>query len=185
MCYSTYGHARDRLCARMYTRSRSGRMYTHVLSRSGRYMRRLRRLHARQAPPLARRRRCAPLPGSAKALLPDALSIPYARYGLAYRLDWAGLTGLGLTMRRKRPYNTSRQLSAPRLGGGLHYHTETLTRRGRGMVGRGPSAIRRSDERSWSDRFPYPPWSHPPVIGGVALPTSGGLRGACFRPPTG
>ena len=51
------------------------------------------------------------------------------------------------------------------------------------MVGRGPSAIRRSREESQSDRFPYPPWSHPPVIGGVALPTSGGPRGDTVRPP--
>ena len=51
------------------------------------------------------------------------------------------------------------------------------------MVGRGPSAIRRSHEKSSSDRFPYPPWSHPPVIGGVALPTSGGPSGVGHRPP--
>ena len=38
------------------------------------------------------------------------------------------------------------------------------------MVGRGSSAIRRPYESSRSDRFPSPPWSHLPVIGGVASP---------------
>ena len=36
------------------------------------------------------------------------------------------------------------------------------------MVGRGSSAIRRPYESSQGDRFPSQPWSHPPVIGGVA-----------------
>ena len=43
---------------------------------------RSRRLRARQAPPLARRRRCAPLPRSAVAPLPDGLRVVYVR-GLA------------------------------------------------------------------------------------------------------
>ena len=50
------------------------------------------------------------------------------------------------------------------------------------MVGRGSSAIRRSCESSRSDRFPHPPWCHPPVIGGVASPPAADLAGGAFRP---
>ena len=50
------------------------------------------------------------------------------------------------------------------------------------MVGRGSSAIRRSHESSLSDRFPGPPWSHPPVIGGVASPPAADHVGAVTGP---
>ena len=47
-------------------------------------------------------------------------------------------------------------------------------------------ALRGSYEKSWGGRFPYPPWSHPPVIGGVASPPARRTpRGVGFRPLTG
>ena len=45
------------------------------------------------------------------------------------------------------------------------------------MVGRGSSAIRRPYESSQGDRFPSQPWSHLPVIGGVASPPAADAEG--------
>ena len=89
--------------------------------------------------------------------------------------------------RRKRPYNTRPQSPGPRLGGGLHYHTKPLTRRVR-RIGSGalPRLIISGGQPYVAPDHPDPPWSHPPVIGGVASPPARRTpRGVGFRPLTG
>ena len=115
------------------------------------------------------------------------LYLQVAHPDLTYLITRPDQAWLGLTSWRKRPYNTRPQSPGPRLGGGLHYHTKPLTRRVRRI---GSGALRRliisGGQPYVAPDHPDPPWSHPPVIGGVASPPARRTpRGVGFRPLTG